>query len=125
MNLTFNRMCELKPLIAAVYELEAAIKNKTDLTINEALAVCSLSEGSLVQSSLGDELQLGATRTSRLVSSLLAKDLITIMPDPGDRRKNILTLTIPGEAAAARLKSLEPSLFPMTILKEVDQWLST
>lgn len=125
MNLTFKRMCDLKPLLAAVYDIEARVKKETGLSINEALALCSLSESCRIQNELGSELHMGATRTSRLVSSLLAQGLILSQPDETDRRKNTLALTETGLAAASRLKNLEPTLFPMTVLKEVEPWLST
>lgn len=125
MNLTFHQFCELKPLVSAVYELEALIKQKTGLTLNEAMALCCLKSGAMVQSRLGEELHMGATRTSRLVSSLMDQHFLTSTPDQQDRRKNILTLTMKGAQAADRLKQLESTLFPMTVLKEVEPWLST
>ncbi|OHD11335.1 MAG: hypothetical protein A2Z96_04320 [Spirochaetes bacterium GWB1_48_6] len=125
MNLTFHRLCDLKPLLVAVYEIEARVKKETGLSVNEAMALCSLQNQDRNQLDLGIELHLGATRTSRLVSSLLEKSIVQSTPDPTDRRKNILSLTPVGTELAQRLKYLEPKLFPMTVIKEVEPWLST
>lgn len=69
--------------------------------------------GALQSSELADQVQLDRARTSRAVSSLVAKRLVHREVQPGDRRRVLLTLTDPGRA-------LHASLFPQVVRINLD-----
>ena len=75
-------------------------------------------EGGLLSSQLAERAQLDRARTSRAVTSLVAKGLVHRQTQPGDRRQAMLALTPAGTA-------LHGAMFPLVcdINRELLAWL--
>lgn len=71
------------------------------------LALLAREEG-LLSSQLADRAQLDRARTSKAITSLVAKQLLERRPKPGDRRQAALALTATGRA-------LYDELFPLVL----------
>ena len=71
------------------------------------LALLAQQEG-LLSSQLADRAQLDRARTSKAITSLVAKKLVERRPKPGDRRQAALELTAAGRA-------LYGELFPLVL----------
>jgi DNA-binding MarR family transcriptional regulator len=70
-------------------------------------ALASLEEfGPLNQAALSDHIGLDRSDVVRLVDELAAAKLVVRDPDPGDRRRNIVTLTTRGRQRLAQLDDL-------------------
>ncbi|MFG3496980.1 MarR family winged helix-turn-helix transcriptional regulator [Streptomyces sp. NPDC047928] len=69
----------------------------------EAHALTVLRAGRVPQRTLGEELNLTKSTTSRLVDQLAARGWADRSPDPDDGRAQLVGLTAPGEQAAAEL----------------------
>ena len=76
---------------------------KTTL-VRQALAMLAQQDG-LLSSELAQRMQLDRSRTSRAITSLVAKKLLLRTPRPGDRRQATLVLTSAG-------RTLVEELFP-------------
>ncbi|NBQ86888.1 MAG: MarR family transcriptional regulator [Betaproteobacteria bacterium] len=84
------------------------------ITRREWRVILQLAEtGGLQSSELAQQVQLDRARTSRTVSSLVAKQLVHRAVRPGDRRRVSLMLTEAGQA-------LHASLFPLVAHINVD-----
>jgi len=84
------------------------------ITRREWRMILQLAEaGSLQSSELAQQVQLDRARTSRTVSSLVAKQLVRRTVQTGDRRRVSLVLTDKGQA-------LHASLFPLVAHINVD-----
>lgn len=77
------------------------------------LALLAHDEG-LLSSQLAERAQLDRARTSKAISSLVAKNLLQRQPRPGDRRQAALALTDAGRA-------LHAALYPLVV--EINQTL--
>lgn len=116
MSLQIRELCELKALLAQVGQLEDRIQTETGLTLNEALAVCTLSKKCLGPGELAPELWVSPSRATRISQSLVRKGLAEAHPGlDADGRRKTLGLSPEGEALAERLHGLQSALFPLSL----------
>lgn len=68
------------------------------LTHQQFLALSRISEqGPLCQKDLCDKLLYEKSNISRIIKKLLGLEFVTVIPDPGDARKQVLTITESGQ----------------------------
>lgn len=88
-------------------EIDKRLAAKTGLSIDEihCLSVIYLEKPTCVKR-LSEMLEVNATRTSKLLSSLEQKGFVARQIDPADHRKEVVTLTDSGQREAKNVLSL-------------------
>ncbi|MFP4362965.1 MAG: MarR family winged helix-turn-helix transcriptional regulator [Spirochaetia bacterium] len=111
-----KKLCEIKEILSAIYSMENSIKKNYNLTINEAICLCCLDEGSNSPGNIAQEMGISLSRMSRVLSSLENKGFITRAISSEDRRKMFFSLNKKGKS---KLDSLQNSdiEFPDDLVK--------
>ena len=120
MSIEIKEICELKAVLSQVSRLEDRIMEETSLTLNEALALCTLSKLCLGPGDLAPELRVSPSRATRISQNLMKKGFVLSREGVNaDGRRKTLGLSPAGEALAQRLHRLQEELFPFALTKEV------
>ena len=116
-------LCQVKDLLAATVALEASLRERTGLNLNQSFALCCLGEGPLSAGNLAEELRIHGASLSRIVKALEQKGLVSRTRDSTDSRLTVLRLTDKGRLVADALIGHEQSLFPLTVKERPRQAL--
>lgn len=93
-----NEICKIKDLYRALYTFEKEFQQNYDLTINEAMLLCSLSDGEPRSANdLCEFMGLSNSRGSRVINTTEMKKFILRQMGDTDKRKMMFTLTAEGE----------------------------
>ncbi|MDC7246060.1 MAG: MarR family transcriptional regulator [Sphaerochaetaceae bacterium] len=120
-------LCYLRHILTDVKRIEETLKRETSLTLNEALCVCQIDKGNIEPSSLSKELSLSLSRTSRVIDSLVKKDLVERIHDDKDRRNIRVTLTEEGEKTGKKLHTISLDIpdYLIKTVTEIEDIIST
>lgn len=108
---------------ADVVAAEHALMRGVGLTAGPVRALRALGEsGAQSMKALAERLGCDKSYVTGLVKPLLAKELVTLEPDPADGRVKVVTLTPEGSAVAAEAQRVhEAPPAAMRTLSEADQ----
>lgn len=90
-------LCAIRKIQVALRDFEERLKEKTGLTLNEAMCLCALQKGMEEPSILASEMQLSPSRLTRILDVMETKDLISRSGSKADRRSVSITLTEEGK----------------------------
>ncbi len=90
-------LCEIRKLQTALRSFENELKNKTSLSLNDALCLCSISQGVSEPGQLARELQLSPSRLTRILDALEKRKYVERQTASGDRRGVLVSLTVKGK----------------------------
>lgn len=88
--------CQIKKSWRRLQQLDQDLKQQADISLDEAIVLCCLSQHCKCQGNVADETGLTATQASRVLSRLEDKMLTERSIDMADKRKMIFTLTQTG-----------------------------
>jgi len=101
-----DEICKIKDLYRALYTFEKEFQQKYDITINEAMLLCSMSDG--VEKSANEICEfigLSSSRGSRVINTTESKKFILRHMGEEDKRQMIFTLTKIGEKKLSEIHS--------------------
>lgn len=98
-----NRLCSMKSTLRAISRLEESIRESYEITLTEALCLCSAISGCSYGSDLAEEVGLSPSRLSRVLSSLEKKGLVFRSRDERDHRKYEVLPTEEGRGLLTRM----------------------
>lgn len=102
-----HNLCDVRKLIVDLRRFEEILKRTTELSLNEALCLCQAHQGKDDPGSLASELELSASRLSRILDSLESRALIVRSICADDRRTVDIQLTPKGIAMVQKLHCTE------------------
>lgn len=108
-------LCQVKDVLATIVQLEARIRRETGLSLNQALVLCCLSQCSLTPTQLAAQLRIPVPSLSRLLGTLVGRQLTIRHPSQDDARQTLVSLTPSGQLVAARLQAWEHVIFPLAV----------
>ncbi len=100
-------MCVLKDVYREIYRFENDLREISDLSVNEAMILCSLREKNSTSGDLAAELSLSPGRMSRILDSLEHKTYIVRSFGLNDRRVINVAITEKGEDCMEKLRASE------------------
>lgn len=98
-----HNLCNLRKLVVHLRHFENKLKEHTDLSLNEALCLCQIQKAKIAASTLCNELEISASRISRILKTLENKNLIKRSIANDDRRNIIIEITNEGQILAQKL----------------------
>jgi DNA-binding MarR family transcriptional regulator len=96
-------LCNLRKLFVHLRHFEEKLKEVSGLTLNEALCLCQIADAEAVVSELCTELEISASRVSRILNSLENKNFIKRSIANNDRRTISIEITKEGRDAVKKL----------------------
>ncbi|MDD2490737.1 MAG: winged helix DNA-binding protein [Bacteroidales bacterium] len=115
-----EEICKIKDLYRTLYIFEREFQNKNEITINEAMLLCSLKDESPKSAhEICEFIGLSSSRGSRIINTTEQKGYIKREMGKEDKRQMIFTLTSSGKSKIAEMsnKSLEIGLDLQNMLK--------
>lgn len=101
-----EEICKIKDLYRTLYLFEREFQTKNDITINEAMLLCALKDGSPRSANdICEFIGLSSSRGSRIINSSEQKGFIIRTMGKDDKRQMIFTLTKVGEAKITEMSS--------------------
>ncbi len=110
-------LCQVKDILATIVALEAKLREATSLSLNQAFVMCCLAKGDQSPTELAGNLRIPAPSLSRILRTLVAKNLILRDHDGPDARQIRLSLTESGRELAATLRTCETNIFPAVVVE--------
>ncbi len=115
-----EEICKIKDLYRTLYIFEREFQAKNDITINEAMLLCSLKEGSPRSAhEICEFIGLSSSRGSRIINTTEQKGFIKRNMGKEDKRQMIFTLTESGKSKLDEMnkKKLEIGIELQNMLK--------
>ena len=115
-----EEICKIKDLYRTLYIFEREFQAKNDITINEAMLLCSLKEGSPRSAhEICEFIGLSSSRGSRIINTTEQKGFIKRNMGKEDKRQMIFTLTESGRSKLDEMnkKKLEIGIELQNMLK--------
>lgn len=98
-------LCVMRELVKALSQLENQLVEKYGVSLNEAMALCSLSDGTLTASEISELIGLAPSHTSKVIRSIEDKGFINRTLGKEDKRTMFFELTESGFATIAKIKA--------------------
>lgn len=100
-----EKLCKIRDIQRAVYHFEAGFERQYGISLNEGMALCSLSgAGRLSSGDLGELLGLTLSNTSKVIRSVEEKGLVGREMGTEDKRRMYFVLTGKGRELLSRIK---------------------
>lgn len=115
-----EKICKIKDLYRTLYLFEREFQDKNDITVNEAMLLCSLKDGvSRSANEICEFIGLSSSRGSRIINSTEQKGFLIREMGKEDKRQMIFTLTKSGLTKIEEVsgKNLEISVELENLLK--------
>ena len=94
---SIKRLCKIRDLQRAVYQFELQFEKLYGMSLNEGMALCSLSKTvSLSSGELGELLGLSSSNTSKVICSVEKKGYVERVVGTKDKRNMYFSLTDSG-----------------------------
>lgn len=94
---SIKRLCKIRDLQRAVYQFELQFEKLYGISLNEGMALCSLSKTpSLSSGELGELLGLSSSNTSKVICSVEKKGYVERVVGTKDKRNMYFSLTDSG-----------------------------
>ena len=97
----------MRDLLKALSKLENQLVEKHGVCLNEAMALCSLYDGTLSASGISEMIGLAPSHTSKVIRSIEEKKLIKRSLGKQDKRTMYFHLTESGNDIMLRLKVMD------------------
>ncbi|MEG1910677.1 MAG: winged helix DNA-binding protein [Bacteroidales bacterium] len=110
-------ICVMRDLYQAIATYENQFMEIHGLSLNEAMALCCLSEGVLSASEIAEKSNMKSSHTSKVLKSIEEKKLITRTLGKNDKRQMYFKLTEAGKERLIKM-SCESVQIPL-ILKPI------
>jgi DNA-binding MarR family transcriptional regulator len=108
-------LCAIRKLQIALREFEQELKNRTGLSLNEAMALCAIKNGATEPKALASRMELSPSRMTRVLDGLEARKFITRGSMPGDRRGVRVSMTRSGADIVAAYCCCDMELPPLLL----------
>lgn len=116
-----DRLCRIRDLQRAVMRFEETFETHFGISLNEGMALCTLSEREkMCSGELGEALGLTASNTSKVLRTVETKGLVTREMCCKDRRQIFYSLTERGREHLAAIHAAEVETPPL-----LEQWLDS
>ncbi|TYB30395.1 MAG: MarR family transcriptional regulator [Candidatus Mcinerneyibacterium aminivorans] len=92
-----DNLCKIKNIFKKIYKFENNLQKKFNLSINEILTICSLSNLKMSSTELATEIGVSPSRMSRILKKLESKNYIKRTLSKNDKRKMMFNLTEKGK----------------------------
>lgn len=97
----------MRDIVRALAQLEEELMASTELSLNEAMALCCLSGEEVAATEIAQRLGLRNPHTSKILAALEQRQLLVKRYDDIDRRRIYYALSTEGEVLLTRLRELE------------------
>ncbi|TVQ16728.1 MAG: MarR family transcriptional regulator [Bacteroidetes bacterium] len=98
--------CQIKKSWRRLQKLDQDLRQQADISLDEAIVLCCLSQRCKCQGNVAEETGLTTTQASRVLSKLEDKQLIERSIDAADKRKMIFTLSPSGHQTLEKITPL-------------------
>ena len=112
-------LCYIRNIYRLISKFEEELHEKYHLTLNEGMILCELKENAYASGEIADLLSLTHSNTSKVISSLEKKELITRVIGDTDKRKMYFSITPLGKKKIAELLCEEHTI--QTIAEAIEQ----
>ena len=110
MSDTYNKteapFCQIKKSWRSLQKLDQELRKQADISLDEAIVLCCLSQRCKCQGNVAEETGLTTTQASRVLSRLEDKGHIERSIDTADKRKMIFDLTPSGRQTLENITPL-------------------
>lgn len=110
-------ICQLKDITVAMSNIEMQLNDKYGVGLNEAMALCCLSDGKLSASEIAEKTGMGSSHCSKVIKSIEQKELIKRSLGECDKRQMYFCLNEEGQKKLKEIKC--KSILIPEILKPV------
>ena len=101
-------ICSIKDIYKVLYQFEKVFSEENDITINEAMVLCSLKEGgSKTAGAICEYIGLSNSRVSKVITSVENKSYIQRLLNPVDKRQMLFVLTDEGREKIKQMQNKE------------------
>lgn len=90
-------LCSVRKLQTAIRQFEETLKEETGLSLNDAMCLCSIAQGSREPGQIAKKLELSPSRATRVLDALEGRSLVTRRLSDSDRRSIEVELTDAGK----------------------------
>lgn len=94
----------MRELVKALSDLESQLVEMYGVTLNEAMTLCSIGDGTLTASEISELTGLAASHNSKIISSVEKKELIQRSLGEKDKRQMQFILTEKGKTCLVKMK---------------------
>lgn len=116
-----DKLCRIRDLQRAVLRFEASFESRYGLSLNEGMALCTLSKTEkMCPGELGEALGLSASNTSKVLRNAESKGLVTRELCCKDRRQMYYSLTSQGQKLLASIRCSE-----VEVPELLEKWLDS
>ncbi|HAF07871.1 MAG: winged helix DNA-binding protein [bacterium] len=99
-----EKICYLKKIFKELYLFDYNLKKETNLSMNEAMVLCSINEKKTDLTNLSKELFVSKPRMTKIIEKLVRKGLVKKNVSENDRREKYLVLTKKGYKKISEIK---------------------
>lgn len=103
-------LCKVKEVFKKIHQFEQELQKTMNLTINEAMVVCSLYETVKCSGDISADTGISTSRTSRVLLSLEQKAYVTRSFSVSDKRKMMFELSAEGIEKQKVIEKIELDL---------------
>ena len=103
-------LCKIKEVFKKIHQFEQKLNNDLNVTINEAMVLCSLFETVKSSGVVSADTGISTSRTSRVLLSLEQKGYVTRSFGETDKRKMMFELTAEGIKKQKEINGIEVDL---------------
>lgn len=103
--------CQIKQTLRGLQQLEIQLKKTHNLSLDDAIVLCSLSKGCDCQGNIAGETGLTPTQASRVLARLEEKRLIERSIGENDKRQMVFSLSDQGRTMLQEVTPLAQEYF--------------
>lgn len=96
-------VCAIREIYKAISEFEVKFEEINRISLNEAMVLCSLSDGKLSASEIAARSSMSASNTSKVMRSVEKKWLVERIVGKTDKRQMYFILTKEGKSVLSRM----------------------
>ncbi|GEM_PF-2498928 len=109
-----EKVCYLKKIFKELYLFDYNLKKETNLSMNEAMVLCSINEKKTDLTCLSKELFVSKPRMTKIIEKLVKKGLVKKIVSENDRREKYLVLT---EKGYKKIREIKEKKIPFPQIK--------
>ncbi|MDD2278197.1 MAG: MarR family transcriptional regulator [Bacteroidales bacterium] len=102
-----ENLCKIKEVFRKIQQFEQKLNNELNVTINEAMVLCSLYEARKCSGDISTDTGISPSRASRVLLSLEQKGYIIRSLGDKDKRKMMFELSAEGEKKKLEISDME------------------
>ena len=104
---TMENLCKIKDVFKKIHQFEQKLNNDINVTINEAMVLCSLFETIKCSGDIAADTGISTSRTSRVLLALEQKGYVTRSFNGTDKRKMMFELSAEGLEKKLEISSID------------------